>query len=196
MFNYKPIEHFKTITEHRNTVMKECFKVGLYKQGLLHDLSKYLPGEFWVGAKYYQGYRSPNNAEREDKGYSSAWLLHKGRNKHHYEYWIDYSATEGVGTTPVQMPDNYFVEMVMDRIAASKIYNKGNYTDDMPLQYYLKGKAHLVIHEQTARSLEFILTMLAKEGEDATFSYIRKNILHNDKKCEFVRKFFSNELFK
>lgn len=196
MLNFKPVEHFITITEHRNTVMRECFKVGLYKQGLLHDLSKYLPSEFLVGAKYYQGYRSPNNAEREDKGYSSAWLSHKGRNKHHYEYWIDYSATEGVGCSPVKMPDKYFVEMIMDRIAASKIYNKDNYTDDMPLQYFLKGKNNLVIHEDTKKSLEFILTMLACDGEEATFSYIRKNILKNDKKCDFIRKLINNELFK
>lgn len=196
MLNFRPVEHFLTITKHRNTVMRECFKVGLYKQGLLHDLSKYLPSEFLVGAKYYQGYRSPNNAEREDKGYSSAWLSHKGRNKHHYEYWVDYSATEGVGCSPVKMPDKYFVEMIMDRIAASKIYNKDNYTDDMPLQYFLKGKDNLVIHEETGKSLEFILTKLASEGEDATFSYIRKNILHNDRKCEFIRKLINNELFK
>lgn len=196
MLNFKPVEHLITITEHRNTVMRECFKVGLYKQGLLHDLSKYLPSEFLVGAKYYQGYRSPNNAEREDKGYSSAWLSHKGRNKHHYEYWIDYSATEGVGCSPVKMPDKYFVEMIMDRIAASKIYNKDNYTDDMPLQYFLKGKNNLVIHEDTKKSLEFILTMLACDGEEATFSYIRKNILKNDKKCDFIRKLINNELFK
>lgn len=184
----KPIEHFKTITEHRHQVMQGCFQVGLFKQGLLHDLSKYLPGEFMVGAIYYQGYRSPNNAEREAKGYSSAWLLHKGRNKHHYEYWIDYSATEGIGCCPVKMPDKYFVEMVMDRIAASKIYNKGNYTDDMPLQYFLKGKDHLVMHDDTKKALEFILTMLATEGEEETFEYIRKDILHNDKIYSFLRK--------
>ena len=67
-------EHFKTITHHRHLVMKNCFKVGLYKQGLMHDLSKYSPVEFSVGAKYYQGTRSPNNAEREATGLSFAWL--------------------------------------------------------------------------------------------------------------------------
>ena len=46
--------HFKTITEHKLLVMKYCFKVGLYKQGLLHDLSKYSPEEFWTGVYYYQ----------------------------------------------------------------------------------------------------------------------------------------------
>ena len=63
--------HFSTITHHKMLVMKTCFKVGLYKQGLLHDLSKYGWTEFRVGCRYYQGTRSPNNAEREDKG-----LLH------------------------------------------------------------------------------------------------------------------------
>ena len=74
----KAWEHFKTITHHKLLVMDGCFRVGLFKQGLLHDLSKYTPTEFLVGAKYYQGDRSPNNAEREDIGYSSAWLHHKG----------------------------------------------------------------------------------------------------------------------
>ena len=83
------LRHFGTITKHKLLVMKACFQVGLYRQGLLHDLSKYGWTEFRVGCRYYQGTRSPNNAEREEKGYSSAWLHHKGRNKHHYEYWID-----------------------------------------------------------------------------------------------------------
>ena len=85
----KAWQHFKTITKHRWLVLKGCFRVGLYAQGLTHDLSKYSPTEFRMGAKYYQGTRSPNAAEREDKGYSEAWMHHKGRNRHHYEYWTD-----------------------------------------------------------------------------------------------------------
>ena len=86
----KAWSHFKTITHHKILVAKGCFRIGLYRQGLLHDLSKYSPTEFRVGAKYYQGTRSPNNAEREEIGYSTAWMHHKGRHKHHYEYWKDY----------------------------------------------------------------------------------------------------------
>ena len=89
-------EHFKTITHHKWLVMQGCFKVGLYWQGITHDLSKYTPTEFWSGAKYFQGTRSPNAAEREDKGYSEAWMHHKGRNRHHYEYWQDVNLQSGV----------------------------------------------------------------------------------------------------
>ena len=169
--------HLKTISYHKYLVMQGCFKVGLYKQGLLHDLSKYCPSEFIVGAKYYQGNRSPNNAEREDIGYSSAWLHHKGRNKHHYEYWIDYSEAVEAGLVPVPIPDRYLVEMFMDRVAASKVYNGKNYTDKSPLEYYESGKCIRLLHKKTKKKLEFLLHMLAEKGEDYTFRYIRKRIL-------------------
>lgn len=171
-------QHFQTITYHKYLVAKGCFKVGLYKQGILHDLSKYSPSEFLVGAKYYQGTRSPNNAEREAIGYSGAWLHHKGRNKHHYEYWIDYSlnAIPG-GMAPAPMPEKYVVEMFMDRIAASKVYLKENYTNASPLKYYNKGKDSILMHEDTKKLLEKLLYMLAKSGEEKTFRYIKKEVL-------------------
>ncbi len=171
-------QHFQTITYHKYLVAKGCFKVGLYKQGILHDLSKYSPSEFLVGAKYYQGTRSPNNAEREAIGYSGAWLHHKGRNKHHYEYWIDYSlnAIPG-GMAPAPMPEKYVVEMFMDRIAASKVYLKENYTNASPLKYYNKGKDSILMHEDTKKLLEKLLYMLAKNGEEKTFRYIKKEVL-------------------
>ena len=129
----KALKHFGTITKHKILVMKECFRVGLYRQGLLHDLSKYSWTEFRVGCKYYQGNRSPNNAEREDKGFSSAWLHHKGRNKHHYEYWIDYGLDGSPELTGMKMPVRYVVEMFLDRIAASKVYKGDLYKDSNPL---------------------------------------------------------------
>lgn len=171
-------KHFKTITYHKWLVMKGCFRIGLYRQGLTHDLSKYSPAEFGVGVKYFQGDRSPNNAEREEKGYSSSWLHHKGRNKHHYEYWVDYSsrAVEG-GLIPVPMPDKYIAEMIMDRIAASKVYRKEKYTDASPLEYYKSGKDSPLMHESTREKLEFLLNMLAEKGEKETFSYIKNVFL-------------------
>ena len=66
--------HFETITRHKLLVMKYCFACGLYEQGLAHDLSKYSPTEFIPGCIYYQGDHSPNEAEREARGYTSAWL--------------------------------------------------------------------------------------------------------------------------
>ena len=179
----KALQHLKTINHHKKLVRQGCFKVGLYKQGLLHDLSKYSPTEFLVGCKFYQGTRSPNNAEREVKGYSAAWLHHKGRNRHHYEYWLDYSTNPDEGIIGMKMPVKYVVEMFIDRVAASKNYMKDKYTDDAPLEYYEKGAARLgkMIHPETAELLHHLLKMLAEEGEEKTYSYIRKNVLKNKK---------------
>ena len=173
----KWLSHLRTINHHKLLVMKHCFRVGLYRQGLLHDLSKYSPVEFSAGCIYYQGDHSPNEAERADRGYSSAWLHHKGRNKHHLEYWIDYDPGPGHRMTGMEMPVNYVAEMFCDRVAASKTYRGKAYRDGDPLDYYLASRDHYLIHPNTRALLERLLGMLAEEGEDRTFAYIRREVL-------------------
>ena len=176
----KAIRHFCTITRHKLLVMKECFRVGLYWQGLLHDLSKYSWTEFSVGCRYYQGNRSPNNAEREEKGLSKAWLHHKGRNKHHYEYWIDYGLNGEKDMTGMKMPVRYVVEMFLDRIAACRIYTGKAYKKTDPLEYCMAGKGHYLMHKETEVLLEKLLVMLAEKGEEPTYQYIREEVLRRN----------------
>lgn len=178
----KAWNHLKTINKHKIKVMKSCFQVGLYKQGLLHDLSKYAPIEFFVGVKYYQGDSSPNNAERKVKGYSSAWLHHKGRNKHHFEYWIDYGDGDDATIQGLKMPKEYVVEMFIDRISACKNYQGPDYSEKSPLIYYENGKKYFnhMTHIKTQKLLEELLHMLSEKGEGETFAYIRKVVLAKD----------------
>ena len=174
----KLIGHFRTITKHRHAVIRNCRRAGILWQGLRHDLSKYSPTEFIPGVKYYVGTRSPNELERMDKGYSAAWLHHKGRDRHHFEYWSDYNPVERrVG--PVKMPLRYVIEMVCDRMAASKIYLGDKYTDASALEYFVHGKSHRVIHPETSDLCERLLTMLADEGEEKTFAYMRRLLKEN-----------------
>lgn len=176
----KWLRHLCTVHHHRALVRKYCFKLGLYRQGLMHDLSKYSPTEFFVGAKYYQGYRSPNTAERLDRGYSTAWLHHKGRNKHHLEYWIDYSLQkDGYPLTGMEMPVKYVAEMLCDRIAACRVYQGDAYTDASAWQYYENGLRvnTMIMHPKTRELLENMLHMLAEKGEEETFAYIRREVL-------------------
>ncbi len=175
--------HLHTVNSHRRLVRKYCFKLGLYRQGMMHDLSKYSPSEFIPGVKYYQdGHRSPNNAQREDEGVSKAWLHHKGRNKHHFEYWIDYDV-DGNSTILVgmKMPVKYVAEMFCDRVAASRIYNKDKYKVSDPLDYYIKGLGHYIMHPETDELLHNLLKMLADKGEEYTFAYIKANVLKKKK---------------
>ena len=174
-----PIKHFITITKHRHVVIKHCRKAGIFWQGLRHDLSKYTPTEFIPSAKYYTGTRSPNEGERELYGYSLAWIHHKGRNKHHFEYWTDYSPVSKV-VEPVKMPMRYVAEMFCDRVAAGKSYIGDKYTDKSPVEFFMRAKGRRVIHPETSDLLEELLTMLAEKGEDYTFKHMRE-LLKNEK---------------
>ena len=171
-------KHFKTITHHRHLVCLGCFRVGLYWQGLTHDLSKYSFTEFRQGVKYFQGDRSPNAAERADKGYSEAWMHHKGRNRHHYEYWTDMNLTTRTYEA-VPMPRKYLVEMVMDRRAACMTYEGKLYNPGSALRYFEQSRERLLMHPNTEKALGYLLTMLRDQGEEETFRYIRESVLKN-----------------
>ncbi|MBQ0083368.1 MAG: catalase [Clostridiales bacterium] len=166
------LKHFKTITRHRHAVIKNCFRAGIGFQGLFHDLSKYSPAEFIEGAKYYQGKRSPNEMARETNGYSGAWMHHKGRNRHHIEYWTDYDPVTKI-MRPVKMPVKYVKEMFCDRVAASKIYQGENYADASAYKYFLRGKKTRQINPETSDLIEDWLKMLAEKGEKETFNYVK-----------------------
>lgn len=169
--------HSRTVREHRRKVFEHCVKAGIPLQGLLHDLSKYSPTEFLCGVRYYQGTRSPNEGERDAYGFSYAWMHHKGRNKHHFEYWTDYDPVTK-RMSPVKMPVRYLKEMFCDRVAASKIYNGDKYTDGDALAYFMKSRDRRLqtrmIDPDTSRMLEKLLRMLAEKGEEKTFAYLRR----------------------
>ena len=171
-------KHLKTIARHHLVVMEGCFRVGLYWQGLTHDLSKYSPAEFLTGARYYQGTRSPNAAEREKKGFSQSWMHHKGRNRHHYEYWTDLNK-ETHRYEPVPMPRKYLVEMVMDRRSACMNYQGKNYHPGSALEYLERARERSLMHPKTYRELEYLLIMLRDQGEEELFRYIRQSVLKN-----------------
>lgn len=180
------IGHFKTITYHKYMVAKMCFRVGLFKQGLLHDMSKYMPVEFFNGVRYYaQGKKSPNNVEREEKGYSAAWLHHKGRNRHHFEYWLDYSVNrKEKHLVGFKIPKKYMAEMFIDRVCAGKVYNGVNFKRKNVYEYYQNGIGKYLLHSDSRRYLEHLMKMYAVKGEAYTLRYIKKDLKSNISKYE------------
>lgn len=176
-----PFKHFLTITRHRHLVMKYGFKLGIGFQTLRHDLSKFSWIEFSNGAKYYQGTRSPNDAERATRGYSLAWMHHKGRNKHHYEYWIDVNPLTKK-YEPIAIPNKYLKEMLCDRIAASKIYKGKEYNNSSAYDYFMTHTGRINMHPSSAIIMEKWLKMLKDEGEKKTFKFIKQNYPNKRKK--------------
>ena len=150
----KYLRHLKTICLHKWYVGRECFKRGLYWQGIIHDLSKFSYVEFFGSARYFQGDKTPIGAEKAEKGYSLAWLNHKAKNKHHWEYWTDFY--DGV-IKPVPMPEKYIREMACDMIGASKTYNKEKYHPDAPWEYFDKRRDTFIMEPQSKALLEAYL---------------------------------------
>ena len=176
------IGHTKTVIQHRREVRKLCFKCGLYWQGLTHDLSKFSPTEFFNGVKYFTGTKSPHMGERAEYGYSKAWLHHKGRNKHHAEYWQDINS-KGVHA-PIDMPTKYFVEMMCDRVAACKIYLKDKYTQKSAWEYYKTHRDENQFSHYTAVQLENYLYFMTFEGEEKTFEVLRELVEYEKEKAK------------
>lgn len=158
----KAMKHLKTVCKHKAYVAKYCFKAGLYWQGIIHDLSKFSPIEFWESVKYYQGNRSPIDACKEENGYSDAWLHHKGRNKHHYEFWQD---NFDRGTTHLIMPFKYAHEMICDYLGAGNAYMGNAFTLQGELEWwYGKNKnGHIAMAESTWHFVDDMMHIMAKE---------------------------------
>lgn len=172
--------HFKTITKHKFKVMRLCFRCGLYRQGLMHDNSKYSWTEFSRGVIYYQGNRSPNNYEREVTGLSISWLHHKGRNRHHFEYWLDFDMRDPGKMTGMIMPRKYVAEMFCDRIAACRVYEKENYTQASPARFFYRSDGRFLMHDITRRELGYLLTLLAVRGEEEALDYVKHSYLNDE----------------
>ena len=164
--------HLNTVNKHRFLVFKYSIKAGIPFRGLIHDLSKYSPTEFFEGVEYYNGNKSPISICKNKNGYSAAWLHHKGRNKHHFEYWYDFNC-------PVKtaiMPYKYVVELICDNIAASKTYLKDNWTLRSQLDYFTKRKDLEYINPKIKEMIMKIYTDMIEVGIDGILNkkYLKK----------------------
>ena len=172
--------HLKTITKHKWVVFKLSIKAGIPIRGLLHDLSKYSITEFAESVKYYQGgKRSPIPVARNEKGYSAAWLHHKGRNKHHFEYWYDADAEK----LPI-IPIKYSLEMICDKLSASIVYEGKNWTKESELKYWNEKERYRVIaNEKIKDFITEVFTEVSEKGIDKVVSKENLTRIYN-KHCK------------
>ena len=165
----KAVRHLKTIITHKKFVFLNCVKAGIPIRGLLHDLSKFSPTEFVESVKYYQGNDSPINACKKANGYSKAWMHHKGRNSHHYEYWQD---NFDQGGNPLQMPYKDALELVCDYISAGMAYGKKNFTYQREYEWWQKKISKpIAMHPQTKIFVDMMLKEMARENSNDVLKY-------------------------
>lgn len=180
------LNHLKIIRTHRKFVREACFKMGLYWQGLTHDLSKYSLTELKI-CKYYTGKRSPHQVAREKLGYSPSWTHHYHTNKHHYSWWWDESETGEI--VPIKMPYRYLVESLADMLGASKAYNPENWKPQMLLDYWeQKCVGKRIMHEDSVILLNYLIHQIVRNGEDDFFEW------YEELKVFIKIKYENNEL--
>ena len=153
--------HTALVLRHKRAVFRNCRKCGLFFRGLVHDLSKFSPTEFFESVKYYNGKRSPIGVCRRETGMSHAWLHHKGRNKHHIEYWLDGDCE----VTPM-MPYKFAVECVCDKLAATRVYAGKDYDTTLPLKHWEKYGCRVDGNPKTMKFIEQAFRDVLEHGED------------------------------
>ena len=170
-------KHLHTINKHKYYVCKNCFKAGLYKRGLLHDLSKYSPTEFFESIKYYTGTHSPIDECKKENGWSKAWLHHRGRNRHHWEYWID-NINNGYPEA-ILMPYEFIIEMLCDYIGAGQAYQGKNWTPQNEYKWWNNKKENVFMHPIVYNFISTVLMLMATDEQNDYTFYLQKHILKN-----------------
>ena len=166
--------HLKTVLKHKWIVFKLSIKAGIPIRGFFHDMSKFSYIEFSESVKYYQGgKKSPLGKAREEIGYSKAWLHHKGRNKHHFEYWYDTESKE-----PPVMPLKYTLELVCDKLAASIVYEGKNWTKESELFFWNnRDRSRVTANQKMQDFLTEVFTEVSKKRNKP--SYYKKEFNKN-----------------
>lgn len=165
-------KYLKYLIRHRWFVMLACFREGLVWQGIVHDWSKFLPGEFLPYAWYFYGPKLPSiyeshgdhrnfvfdsglYKERVKSDFDEAWLKHQNRNPHHWQYWVLMEDSGKVAA--LEMPRKYATEMLCDWQGAGRAIH-GKYDARDPWAetraWYRKNREKMVLHEETRAFVE------------------------------------------
>jgi hypothetical protein len=123
------------VLEHKKNVGIECLKDGLFIHAITHDLSKFLPSEFFPYAEFFYG-------SGEKSGFHKAWLLHQHRNKHHWDYWVNSKQV------PTPVPKKYIKQMICDWKGMSRKFG------DTPQEYYQNNKDKMILHKDTKKEIK------------------------------------------
>lgn len=156
------LKHTRVVLRHKIYVMRECFKIGLYWQGFVHDLSKFGITEFFASAQYFQGDKTID-VEKKKAKYDYAWLHHMGHNKHHWQYWIDYNHGS---LSIIRMPPKYLAEMLCDWIGAGKAYNESVWTPETFTTWVVTNIPNMHLHVDTRNYIFEVLKNIEEMGEE------------------------------
>ena len=137
------IAYLKYVLRHKWFVLlaSRKLKCSLWR-ALVHDLSKFLPSEWFPYAECF--YKKDGTKQyNETIKFNIAWRLHQHRNKHHYQYWI-LQCDDG-RSVPLPMPEKYVREMIADWTGAGMATSGRS----SPVSWYMDNAHKITLHEDT-----------------------------------------------
>lgn len=162
--------------EELDDILPEIKYTDMMVQMKLHDSSKGTLDEYDAYDRYFYG-NGGHDAEVK-KEFNLAWLKHIHRNPHHWQYWvlIHDNPDEGKQIEPLDMPDNYILEMICDWWAFSwkkrdeESEDSGSESDQEALNeifdWYDEHKDGILLSDETRRKVERLLEVISKKLDE------------------------------
>jgi len=144
----KHLNYLIYLLRHKWFVFLEAYKLGIPWRGLLHDLSKFTPFQWFAYLNYLCSDSGDPKWEEFKRKFEYACLEHYHLNPHHWQYWVLRKDNGEIKALP--MSDPFCREMLADWRGAGKA--KKGYDDSR--EWYLKNKESMLLHEETRQWIE------------------------------------------
>jgi len=157
----KYFKYLSYVFRHKWFVMLECFKMGLYWRGIMHDMSKLLPDEIRAYAEYFYGERIDDlemGSAKMNSDFRIAWLKHLHRNPHHWQYWN--TPHDDGRITALEMPERFGIEMICDWRGVSLAVHG----EDRSRSWYKKNYHDMTLHPVTRAWVDMIMDVMPEEA--------------------------------
>lgn len=167
----KHLKYLSYVLRHKWYVFLECCKYGLVWRGIVHDLSKFRPREWFAYAEHFYG---PNSHDKDgrytpmrdktgyykpidtgDAAFDRAWFWHQKVNSHHWQFWFQIHNTDDIHFgTILEMPHNDMVEMFCDWHGASRAQGNKSTVPEWWQANKSKIRLHLLTREWLQNQIE------------------------------------------
>lgn len=117
--------------------------MGITWRGIVHDMSKFLPCEWFPYVEHFYG------SGKNDEEFDAAWLHHQKFNKHHWQYWL--LQKDSGECVPMKMPIEYVKELLADWRGVTRAFGKP--VEDTT-KWYIDNKDKMILHPETRRFIE------------------------------------------
>lgn len=162
-------QYLNYVLRHKWHVFLWCCRYGIPIAGIVHDLSKLTPSEWFPYVDKFYGGKWPERHYGDVRGalgdkytqpwvdarFDEAWNHHQKRNPHHWQYWILLEDSGAV--KPLNMPLRYRKEMLADWRGASIAING----KDNTREWYRANRDKMQLHPDTRAWVEWQLGWLA-----------------------------------